>query len=155
MGPITSNRWLIVAAAAVLLIVAASIVIGMLNDSEREFAPDAPESAVQRYVRALEEEDATAIRALMAPEVLQRCDLTDIRNALRYSGDRDLRVTLRKTEVTGDRAEVRVNISESSGDPFGSSFDHDETFDLVRVSGAWLFAEAGWPVYCVSKARPL
>ena len=148
----TSSRWLMVAAAAVLLIVTASVVIGVLNDTEREFAPDAPESAVQRYFRAVEEEDATAIRALMAPEVLQRCDLSDIRNALRYSGDRGRRVTLRKTEVTGDRAEVRVKITESSREPFGNSYDHDETFDLVRVSGEWLFA--GWPLYCDLKALP-
>ncbi len=143
-----------VTAVAVPLIVTASVVIGVLNETEREFASDVPERAVQSYVRALEDEDATAIRALMASGLQQRCDLSDRNNAIRYSADRDLRVTLRKTGVTGDRAEVRVRVSEASGDPFGRSFDHDETFDLVRVSGEWLFAELGWPIYCISPLLP-
>ncbi len=144
----TSNRWLIVAAAAVLLIVTASVTIGVLNVTERGFAPEAPEGTVQRHLRAVEDEDAAAIHALMAPETQHLCDLSDIRNALRDSGDRDLRVTFRKTEVTGDGAQVRVRVTESSGDPFHNSYRHDETFDLVRLSGEWRFAEPAWPVKC-------
>ena len=83
----TSTRWLIVAAAAVLLIVTASVTIGVLNVTERGFAPEAPEGTVQRHLRAVEDADAAAIHALMAPETQHLCDLSDIRNALRDSGD--------------------------------------------------------------------
>lgn len=151
----TPNRWLAVAALAVAAIVAGSLALGTLGKQEREFAADTPEGAVQRYLRAVEEEDATTIRSLMAPGVTERCELSDIRNALRYPDNRDLRVTLRSSKVTGDRAEVRVGVSEVSGGPFdGGSYDHDETYDLVRSGSGWLFSEPGWPIYCPSKFVP-
>jgi hypothetical protein len=147
---VSSNRWLIVAGAVLAIIIAGSIAAGTLRDGETEFPPDSPEAAVQRYVRAVENEDAVAIRDALTPAAQQRCELASIRNALRAPDGRDLRVTLRDSRVTGDRAVVRVRVTESTGSsPFDSgSYDHDETFDLVRVNGAWLIEQPTWPVYC-------
>jgi hypothetical protein len=127
------------------------VAVGTNRRSETEFPADSPEGTVQRYVRAVEEGDANALRALLSPAAQQRCELQDIRNALRFSDERDLRVTLRDTRTSGDRAEVRVRVSETTGGagPFDSgSFDHEETFDLVRFSGQWFVDQPTWPMYC-------
>ena len=65
-------------------------------------------------------------------------------------------MTLRDARITGDRAEVKVRVSENTGSsPFDSgSYDHEETFDLVRASGAWLIDQPSWPVYCPPPGFP-
>lgn len=153
----SSNRWLAAAGIAIVLLVAASIAVGLNRGADTEFPAGSPEGTVQRYVRAVEQQDANALRALLSPDAQQRCELGDIRNALRYPTERDLRVTLRDTKVSDDRAEVRVRVTESTGgaQPFDSgSFDHDETFDLVRFNNEWFVDQPTWPIYCPPKVVP-
>ncbi len=153
----SSNRWLVAAAIALVLLVGASIAVGLNRGAETEFPAGSPEGTVQRYVRAVEEQDANALRALLSPDAQRRCELADIRNALRYPTERDLRVTLRDTKTNGDRSEVRVRVSETTGgsQPFDSgSFEHDETFDLVRFNGEWFVDQPTWPIYCPPQLVP-
>lgn len=152
----SSNRWLVVAALVLALVIGGSIALGSVRPGETDFPADSPEGTVQRYVRAIEAEDAAAIRETLSPTAQQRCELSDIRNALRYPDDRDLRVTLRDSRITGDRAEVKVRVTESTGSgPFDSgSYDHEETFDLVRVEGRWVIEQPTWPVYCPPLGAP-
>ncbi len=153
----SSNRWLAAAGIALVLLVGASIAVGLNRGSETEFPAGSPEGTVQRYVRAVEQQDANALRALLSPDAQQRCELADIRNALRYPTERDLRVTLRDTKVSNDRAEVRVRVTESTGgtQPFdSSSFDHDETFDVVRFNNEWFIDQPTGPIYCPPKVVP-
>jgi len=131
--------------------------VGLNRGAETEFPAGSPEGTVQRYVRAVEQQDANALRALLSPDAQQRCELADIRNALRYPTERDLRVTLRDTRISTDRAEVRVRVTESTGgaQPFDSgSFDHDETFDLVRFNNEWFVDQPTWPIYCPPRIVP-
>ena len=146
----SSSRWLIAGGLLLALVIGGSIAVGTTRRGETEFPPDSPEGTVQRYVRAIEAEDAVAIRDTLSPAARDRCQVPDIRNNLRYPDDRDLRVTLRDTSLDGDRAEVKVRVTETTGSgPFDSgSYDHDETFDLVRVNGAWLIDGPTWPIYC-------
>jgi hypothetical protein len=146
----SSNRWLIAAGLALLLLIGASIAVGLRGPSATEFPAGSPEGTVQAFIRAVEEQDANALRALLSPGAQQRCELGDIRNALRYPEERDLRVTLRDTRVTTDRAEIRVRVTENTGaGPFDSgSYDHEETFDLVRFNDQWLIEQPTWPIYC-------
>jgi hypothetical protein len=153
---VSSSRWLIAAGLVLALVIGGSIAAGSTRRGETEFPPDSPEGAVQRYVRALEAEDALAIRETLSPAAQQRCEISDIRNAMRYPDERDLRVTLRDSRITGDRAEVKVRVTENSGSgPFDSgSYDHEETFDLVRIEARWLIDQPTWPVYCPPLGAP-
>jgi hypothetical protein len=144
------NRWLISGALALALLIGASIAVGLSRTGEVEFAADTPEGTVQRYIRAVRDENATAIRATLSSSAQARCELSDIRNALRYPDGRDIRAVLQDTRITGDSAEVRVRVTENTGgDLFDSgAYDHDETFDLVRSGGTWLIEQPTWPIYC-------
>ncbi len=42
--------------------------------------------------------------------------------------------------------EVRVEISEGAGDPFGGGYSHEEVFRLVRSGGDWRLTGAPWPM---------
>jgi hypothetical protein len=152
---VSSNRWLIAAGLVLALVIGGSIALGSTRRGETDFAADSPEGTVQRYVRAIEAEDAVAIRETLSAETQQRCQITDIRDNLRYPNERDLRVTLRDSRITGDRAEVKVRVTENSGSgPFDSgSYDHEETFDLVRINSAWLIEQPTWPIYCARFPR--
>ncbi len=152
----SSNRWLIAAGLALGLLVVASVLVGGARRAETEFPADSAEGAVQHYVRAVQDGDATAIQDLLSPSARERCELADIRSALRSPSDREYRVTLRDVKVTDSTAVVRVRVTENTGSgPFESgSYDHDETFDLVRASGAWLIDQPTWPVYCPPKIVP-
>lgn len=151
----SSRRWLIAAGLLLALVIGGSIVIGTRR-GETDFPPDSPEGVIQRYVRAVEDKDAAAVLDVLSPAARQRCEITDIRSSFRYPENRDLRVTLRNTRVTGDRAEVKIHVTESTGSsPFDSgSFDHEETFDLVRTEGKWLIEQPTWPVYCPPPGVP-
>lgn len=153
----SSNRWLIAAGVALLLIVIASVAVGTRGTGDTEFPAGTPEGAVQQYVRAIRAQDAEALLALLSPDTERRCELGDIRNAFRYPSERDLRVTLRDTKITDNRAVVRVRVTEGSGSGglFDSgTYDHDETLDLVRIDGRWLIDQPTWPVYCQPKLVP-
>lgn len=147
---VSPNRWLIAAALVLALLIGGSIAVGTSRSGEANFPADSPEGTVQRFVRAIEAEDAFAIRDALSPEAQKRCEISNIRNALRYPDERDLRVALRDSRITGERAEVKVRVSESTGSSLfdSGSYDHDEIFDLVHVGGAWLIEQPTWPVYC-------
>lgn len=151
-----SNRWLIAAGLALVLLVVASVLVGSARRAETEFPADSAEGAVQRYVRAVQDQDATKIHDLLSPSAQERCDLADIRSALRSPSEREYRVTLRDVKVTDSSAVVRVRVTESTGSgPFESgTYDHDETFDLVRANAGWLIDQPTWPVYCPPKIVP-
>ncbi len=146
----SSNRWLLAAGVGLVVLVVASIAVGTTRRAETPFPEGSPERAVQLYVRAVEAGDAVALHALLSPEAQKRCELATIRQSLRFPNERDLRVTLRDSNVTGESAVIRVRVTESTGSqPFESgTYDHDETFDLVRATGAWLIDQPTWPVYC-------
>lgn len=153
----SSNRWLLAAGLGLVLLGVASVAIGTTQRGETPFPEGSPERTVQLYVRAVEAGDAVALHALLSPEAKLRCELATIRQSLRFPSDRDLRVTLRDSKLTGESAVIRVRVTESTGaQPFDSgTYDHDETFDLVRAAGTWLIDQPTWPVYCPPNIPPV
>lgn len=154
----SSNRWLLVAGVVLAGLVGLSVLVGVLGEDEQEFDEGTPEATVQRYVRALADEDAAVITSLLSADLQQRCDLVNIRNYLSRPDDNDLRVVLRETDVRDGTAMVRVSVTEryDSGPFDGGGYTHDETFDLERVNGDWLFSSPPWPIFCpVPAPKPL
>lgn len=108
-----------------------------------------PEAAVQRYLRAVADEDATSLRDSYTPEVRERCEREERRRRSRFTEERQpFEADLLETRaVDADAVEVRVRITEFAGEPpFGAGgYVHSEVFVVERVDGAWLIAEAFWP----------
>ncbi|MDP8970711.1 MAG: hypothetical protein M3N52_09520 [Actinomycetota bacterium] len=142
----SSTRWL-VGTVAVVLVVA---VVGLVAASVREpsdLPAGSPETVVQRYLRAVAEGDPDSAYDTYAPELRERCErhrperlaLPDERMA--FEAD------LLDTRRGDDTVQVRVRITEFSGEPpfGGGGYDHTEVFVVERVDGSWGIARASWP----------
>ncbi|MDA0301722.1 MAG: hypothetical protein O2822_04275 [Chloroflexi bacterium] len=145
-----SNRWLGLVAAGIAIAVIAGILVTTFAGGEREYAPGTPERAVQDYLRAVSDRDATAAFAFFSPELLERCEPKP-RESISSRGDSTIRATLDRSEVRDSTAEVRVRLTESynTDSPFGSGEStFSQIYVLTRADGEWRFSEAPWPTYC-------
>lgn len=146
----SSTRWLIGTVAVVVVVAVVAVIVTTL----REPAPlpaGSPEATVQRYLQAVADGDRDAALEAYTPQLRERCEEEPAAHRPpfpdeRMSFDADL---LETREVDGDTVEVRVRITEYSGEPpfSGSGWDHTEAFRVRRVDGAWGLDEAHWPYH--------
>lgn len=132
--------------------IAVAATVAALRGNEQEFEAGTPERTVQEYLRAIEDRDATAAFAFLAPSLLSRCDPPREMVTQRGSGT-SIRATLDETKISGTTATVRVQVSETFRDsPFsGGDFKQSVVFELEQVDGAWRFSQMPWPLFCVTK----
>ncbi len=148
-----STRWLVAVAGVVGAAVVVSILVAALAGGEKEFPEGTPEAAVQSYLRAIADRDASAALAFLSTDLTERCG--DIpRETVVQRGNNRFRATLTQTTVRDDTTEVDVEITESFGsDPFGGNeWSFHEVFVLVQESGDWRFDETPWPLFCPTPA---
>lgn len=102
-----------------------------------------PEGTVQQYLQSVTARDFdTAITYLTAKTT---CKIEDFDQA--YLQD-SIRISLSDSSNTGNSATVKVNIENSSGDPFGSSYYTEaQSFRLVKSEGDWKISGIPWPLY--------
>ena len=144
-----STRWLIAVAAIIGAAVVVSVLVAALAGGEEEFPDGSPEAAVQSYLRAIADRDATAALAFLSTGLTERCGEIP-REAVVQRGDNRFRATLTETTVRDDTTQVEVEITEIYGsDPFGGNeYGFEQVFVLVQENGEWRFDEAPWPLYC-------
>lgn len=110
---------------------------------------NSPEGLVQRYLQAVADDDPTAIRETYTPELRERCNASEPAYTPVFPDDSmSFEADLISTrEVGRDTVEVRVRITEYSGDsPFsGGGYDHTEVFVVEATDGGWGLAQAMWP----------
>lgn len=147
-----STLLLLLIAALFAIAVAAAATVAALRGGEDELPAGTPERTVQLYLKAVEEHDATAAFSYFAPSLSTRCGYLP-REAISQRGDASIRATLDEVRIDGERATVRVDLTETfRNTPFGASDPKQTlTFELQRIEGDWRFAEAPWPFYCASK----
>lgn len=119
---------------------------------------DSPEGVVQRYLRAVADDNRREISATYAPALRQRCDSDDSGFTPQFpnegmSFEADL-VAVR--EAVQGTVEVQVRITELSGSPpFGGiDYDHTEVFVVERSGEGWGLAETAWPHSMYSACAP-
>ena len=144
-----STRWLIAVAAIIGVAVVASVLFAAFAGGEEEFPEGSPEAAVQSYLRAIADRDATAAVAFLSTDLTERCGEIP-REAVVQRGDNRFRATLTETTTGDDTTRVEVEITEIYGDdPFGGSeYGSQQVFVLVQEDGEWRFDEVPWPLYC-------
>ncbi|MBM4416368.1 MAG: hypothetical protein FJ035_09075 [Chloroflexi bacterium] len=142
-----SIRWLVALGVLVAALLVGSTLVALLAADEQTFAEGTSERAVQDYLRAAADGNATVAYALLTPQAQQRCP--ELRNVIARD-DLDLRATLERTELRDAAATVRVRLAERYGaPPFGGGESSQAViFELVQLEGAWRIADAGWPYYC-------
>ena len=75
--------WFIGAAVFLAVLIIASIVLA-LTSKETEFAPGAPERAVQNFLRAAEDDDIETAYAMLSAELQRKCELKNFTDGGRY-----------------------------------------------------------------------
>lgn len=138
----------LIAASLALLVVGAALIAALAGNEER-FADGTPERAVQEYLHAIDDKDASAALRFLAPALIGRCGVPP-REMVTQRGDAAIRASLDRI-VRGDgAATVYVNLSETFPDaPFGiADPEQSLVFELAEADGTWRFTEMPWPLFC-------
>ena len=151
-----AKRWLVGAAALLVALLVASIVIALL-DREEPLPEGTPEAAVQRFLKAYEDEDVETARDLLSEELKEECSVQEFALNLPWRDRlRDERVTLERTRVVEDTAFVTVRVTTfGGGGPFGASdYAYEQRFALRLEAGQWRFVEHPWPTFGCGAIKP-
>jgi len=138
----SSNRWLIIFGAVIfVLVVAAVVLVLFLPPSEAPLAPEGtPEGTVQRYLLALEAEDFPTAWGYLSPPASENLTYDNwLRQMPRPAEKPGIRITLRKSSLTGNQAsvEVVIDVFRPTG-PFDNPVSsQDVTFFLTRIGTSW------------------
>jgi hypothetical protein len=132
----------------VVVIAIAAVVVSSIRQPA-DVPADSPEGLVQRYLQAVADDDPAAILETYTPALRERCNTSEPAYTPTFSDDaRSFEADLISTrEVDRDTVEVRVRITEYSGDPpfGGGGYDHTEVFVAETTNGGWGLAQAVWP----------
>ena len=130
------SLWVLIAGVGLLL--AAGIAVAVLvsrHDTAVHYPPNSPQGTVQRYLGLLQSGQVDRAYDMINTDRSRSEYDTEYGNW----GDRSHRVTLLSSQVTGNSATVKVDISTFDAGPFGSSSNSDrETFALSRQGHRWL-----------------
>lgn len=133
---------LVVGAAIVVLIALAVVVVLAVPKGPTAYDPGSPEAAFQAFYQAYEAGDVEGAYGLLGAAVRDQLTLAEYRRLAAehaWQRDQDRRVVLLGTDVTGDRANLRLRVDQFSGGGLGGDRYSDErTIRLVREHGAWL-----------------
>ena len=152
-----SRGWLIGGGVFLAALLAGSVAAALL-ERDASFPEGSAEAVVQRYVKAVEEDDWEAAHALLAAELREECPVEELfadrggwaPYRITHSGDRgDRRVTLEETRTLGETLLVTVSVAGSrmSG-PFGvDRWSYRTTYSLAEEDGEWRFSEYPDPFY--------
>lgn len=134
----------VLAVLGIVVAILAVVAVVLAVQPPPEFDPATPEGTAQGYFRAVLDQDVEAVRSYMTTESIGSCRLSE----LRYFTPDQARVVIVHTEITGDRAEVDVRITESWGSgPFDAdSHTFDETLVMEQHGDRWLIARPPWPL---------
>lgn len=146
-APSVSRLPLVITAVVVALLLLVTIALIAARGSAT-FDEGTPEAALQRYLIAAFDGDEEAMLDRLTVAGRDQCRL-EMQDSYRWNdwpGD-DLQADLQSMEEGADGqliATVRFARS-SSDDPFGSSWNFEDTFILVADDDGWLIDQAGWP----------
>lgn len=144
--------WLLGAAATLLILLVAGVVVVLATggSTEKVYPENTPEGVVQRFVRAMEDEDYRTAYSYLSSDLQARCPYDSFVRGLPYYNDDDMRITLESTRIEDDTAQVRLRITRFGGGPFGADeYSYDSVMHLQLEDGQWRFvATPGlpWPV---------
>lgn len=141
------SRQDIVLVGIAALVVAVAVIAGVVSANRTPTGPDptTPEGVVQAYTTAVIDDDMPTMVSLLDPALGCTAPF-----AYGQVGAASLAVVSSTTDPTGSEATARVvvEISESrDGLLPGGTYDHRETFDLVKRDGRWLISGEPWPFY--------
>jgi len=125
-----------------VLVLIAILTILSATHKSKTLSADSPEGVIQMYLKnVIVGKNDLAASYFSSDSV---CKASDIDRA--YFSE-DFRVNLVNTEITGDRAYVKVDINYASGGPFDSGYSEKQNYRLIKENGRWKISGIPWPLY--------
>ena len=132
----------VVLAVVIAIVALLAVLAGVFTATRQQPEPDpsTPDGVVQLYALALiRGDDDEAVRYL-DPSLGCSAPLPGVMRPLRAS------LTVADTRVTGARATVLADVTESQGGML-NTWEHREEFQLTQTDGEWFLTGNPWPVY--------
>ncbi|MDJ0458724.1 hypothetical protein PUN71_016085 [Arthrobacter sp. NQ7] len=137
----------LVGVVVVLVVVALAVVFSRGEPAPLDEA--SPAGVVQRYSRAVIDDDVPAAESFLTEGARSRC------SGSYYGEPRPARVVLVSTTERTDSATVRVSIVHAAqgGGPFGpSEYETEDAFMLLKVNGRWMIDQPPYPLLACTQA---
>jgi hypothetical protein len=136
-----SNRVLAIIASFTLVAIALAAFM-ISTGKERTLTAGSPEAVIQSYLKNIIDKKNDRAALLFAQD--STCTAADLDRSF---FDDNFRASLISTEVTNNRAYVKVNLTFSSGGPFDSGYSEKQSYRLDKEDGQWRIAGIPWPLY--------
>ncbi len=154
-----SRIWLIggLVGVTAFLVLATALAV---TRNEAEFEPGTPESVVQQFFEAVENEDYAIAHNFYSKDLGNECTVESLATPDSWSVRQlaESRVVFEDTKYLNGSAVVVTRVTRISGDGlFGSSeSSHEERLSMVEEDGTWKFSEEPWPRFgCPRRVEPI
>ena len=147
-----STKWLVGVGVVVVGLIVVSVVVAAMGARNKPILlPETrPEGVVQRYLVAIDANETEKAYGYISPALKGYCTVQQFRDSIQYRHERDMRISLSRTEVVDGVTFVDVRVTETRVNaeipftPRESSFA--QRFSLQQVDGAWRFIDPPWPM---------
>jgi len=132
------------------LVVAALVIVLNRAKSETYIADDSPDGVVHNYFLAVQQEDYNKAYGYLSDDLKNKPDLDDFILDIDNLNNREASLQLSDTNITADRAQVKVAITTySGGDLFDSrSYTNRDTAHLRQTAdGSWRLIQFPYPYW--------
>lgn len=145
----SSSRWLAGIALTVLALVIISITLALVNRRAPALSPeDTPEGTVQRYLIAVQEDDADRAYGYLSSDLQEYCDYAHFLDSKDTRRNENERIVLKSSEIRGEQAIVRIEVTNTSlSPPFDvNEYSYPVQYVLEQEESVWRFSEPPWPL---------
>lgn len=127
---------------ALIAVIAVVVVVISLNRPGANYDKNSPEGVVQSYLSAVF--DGNYDEAENYFEENSKCEASDLDRAYIT---KNIRVDLLDTDITDDKARIKIQIEYPSGAPLDNYYTEEQVFRLVDEADQWKIAGIPWPLY--------
>jgi hypothetical protein len=135
------NRILVFVFAAIVLTTA--IVVVVINTTtQKAYDVNSPEGTVQNYLESIYAGDTAKASGYISSSSF--CTVEDLDQ---MGIQTKPRILFADSSITGNMAQVKINVEIDNGSPMGNVTNESHTLRLVRFGTGWQLTGIPWPLY--------
>ena len=134
------NRILVFVLAAII-VVTAIVVIVVNNSTEKTYDANSPEGTVQNYLGAIYDGDN-----VQAASYISSTSFCTVEDLDQIGIQAKPRILFDDSSITGNTAQVKINVEFDNGSPMGNVANESHTLRLVRFGTGWQLTGIPWPL---------
>ena len=129
-------------ALAAIVLVAAIVVVVVNNSTEKKYDVNSPEGTVQNYLGAIYDGDNA-----QASDYISSTSFCTVEDLDQMGVQTRPRILIADSSITGNTAQVKINVELDPGNPMGNVINESHTLRLVRFGTGWQLTGIPWPLY--------